>query len=193
MHRRDLLKMIAAATGTACIGSYALAYIQVPKVTVEQSGFSADDVAYMNEIGEVIIPQTTTPGAKQANVGATMAILVADCYSKEQKASFSQGLEQINQLANSSYSLPFVALNKDQQLNIIETVDNDAKALNRQSEPAMGGDGAAPPHPFTLIKQLVLFSFFTSELGATKVLRHVPIPGAYDGDFLYKKGDRAWS
>ena len=41
-------------------------------------------------------------------------------------------------------------------------------------------------HYFTMIKQLTLFGFFTSEVGATKVLRHLPIPGGFDGDLAYK-------
>jgi hypothetical protein len=49
------------------------------------------------------------------------------------------------------------------------------------------------PHYFTIIKQLVLFSFFSSEVGATKVLRYEAIPGSYDGDLPYKKGDKAWA
>jgi hypothetical protein len=47
-------------------------------------------------------------------------------------------------------------------------------------------------HYFSMLKQQVLFCFFTSQTGATKVLRHVSIPGRYDGDFPYKKGDKAW-
>ena len=54
-------------------------------------------------------------------------------------------------------------------------------------------DKGPVPHYFTLMKQLTLFSFFTSEVGATKALRYVSIPGRYDGDMPYQKGDRAWA
>ncbi|MDP5040007.1 MAG: gluconate 2-dehydrogenase subunit 3 family protein, partial [Paraglaciecola sp.] len=54
-------------------------------------------------------------------------------------------------------------------------------------------ENAATPHFFTLIKQLTLFSFFTSKLGATEVLRFEAIPGKYNGELDYKKGDRAWA
>ena len=43
-----------------------------------------------------------------------------------------------------------------------------------------------------MMKQLTLLGFFTSEVGATKALRYLPVPGHYDGNFPYKKGDRAW-
>jgi hypothetical protein len=38
-----------------------------------------------------------------------------------------------------------------------------------------------------------LFGFFTSKTGATETLRHVAVPGRYDGALAYKPGDKAWS
>jgi hypothetical protein len=50
-----------------------------------------------------------------------------------------------------------------------------------------------PNHYFTLMKQLTLWGFFTSEPGATKALRYVAVPGRYEGCIPYKKGDKAWA
>ena len=49
------------------------------------------------------------------------------------------------------------------------------------------------PHYFSLMKQLTLLGFFTSEVGATKALRYVPVPGRYEGCVPYKKGDKAFA
>jgi hypothetical protein len=43
------------------------------------------------------------------------------------------------------------------------------------------------------MKQLTLTGYFTSEIGATQALRHVAVPGKYDGCMPYKKGDKAWA
>lgn len=48
------------------------------------------------------------------------------------------------------------------------------------------------PHYFTMIKQLAIFGFFTSKVGATDVLRYVAVPGRYDGDLAYVPGTPAW-
>jgi hypothetical protein len=50
-----------------------------------------------------------------------------------------------------------------------------------------------PAHYFTMMKQLTLWGFFTSEPGATKALRYVAVPGKYEGCIPYKKGDKAWA
>jgi hypothetical protein len=41
-----------------------------------------------------------------------------------------------------------------------------------------------------MMKQLTLLGFFTSEPGATKAVRYIPVPGRYDGCVPYKKGDK---
>jgi len=52
---------------------------------------------------------------------------------------------------------------------------------------------AAPSHYFTMMKQLTLLGFFTSKTGMTETLRHIAIPGRYDGAIPYAKGDKAWA
>ena len=49
------------------------------------------------------------------------------------------------------------------------------------------------PHYFTMMKQLTLLGYFTSEIGSKQALRYNPVPGRYDGCAPYKKGDKAWA
>jgi len=44
-----------------------------------------------------------------------------------------------------------------------------------------------------MMKELTLLGYFTSEVGATKALRYIAVPGRYDGNVPYKKGDKAWA
>jgi hypothetical protein len=48
------------------------------------------------------------------------------------------------------------------------------------------------PHYFRKIKDLVLWGYFTSEIGMTQALRFVEYPGKYT-TVDYKKGERAFS
>jgi hypothetical protein len=193
MKRRELLKMIAAATGTAFVGSNALAYTVLPMEDPKDSGFSQDEMAFFNEVGESIVPRTDTPGAKEANVGQTMAIMVADCYTPIQRKTFKDGIASIKSKAKSTYHKDFLLLTHEQRLALLSSLDEQANTHNKKMALAQSDEGLPVPHYFTLIKQLVLFSFFTSEVGATKVLRYVAIPGRYDGELPYKKGDKAWA
>jgi len=193
MERRELLKMIAAATGAAMIGipTFVLAEEQGAAASAG-TAFSKADVALLDELAETILPRTKTPGAKDAGAGAFMAQFVSDCYKPEQQATFQAGLVKINQLAKGS----FVALAPEARTELLRALDVEAKAQLRV--PAVAGATqarAAPvtPHYFTMIKQLAIFSYFTSRTGANEALKYVAVPGRYDGDLAYVPGTPAWA
>src|SRR5258705_1614521 len=50
--------------------------------------FSAHDVALLDDVADTILPDTKTPGAKAANVGAFMALMVTDTYTDKDQAVF---------------------------------------------------------------------------------------------------------
>ena len=192
MERRALLKMIAAATGMAMIGRPSLLFgqAQMP-VAPANNAFSAAEVAKLDEIAETILPRTDTPGAKDAGVGLFMAQFVSDCYAPEQQAIFRAGLADIDTRAHGR----FMTMTPQARTTLLTTLDNEAKAkaLAAQVVSEDGSPELRTPHYFTMIKQLVLFSFFTSEVGANQVLRYVAVPGRYDGDMHYEPGTPAWA
>lgn len=182
MNRRHLLKLIAAATGTAMIGSTALlsGCATSPQTSLV---FSVEDIALLDEVAETILPRTDTPGAKDARVGQFMSVYVPDCYTPEQQVIFHQGLVTLEQRCQQIYNRNFLALQPDERNDFISQLDQQARTETV----------AGKTHYFTMIKQLTLFGFFTSEVGATEVLRYVAIPGRFDGELPYQPGDRAWA
>ena len=56
MQRRDLLKMITAATGLAMISAPSRAYVTLPMKTAEQTIFNKQQIAFIGEVAEVIVP-----------------------------------------------------------------------------------------------------------------------------------------
>lgn len=200
MERRELLRMIGAATGVAFVGNVLGRPPGAGKSAA--TGFSEDDLVFFNEVAETIVPRTDTPGARDANVGQIMAVLVADCYLPEEQKVFRQGRVQINKQSERRFGKPFLLLGKEQRHTLLSELNGEAYRYNRGhkvrmwelSRPGgMPGDNSPLPHYFTLFKQLTLFGFFTSKRGATEVLRYVAVPGKYDGEYPYKKGDRAWA
>lgn len=194
MERRELLKMIAAATGAAMVGLPALVYGQAP-AAAGKSTFSTADIAKLDEIAETILPRTKTAGAKDAGVGAFMARFVADCYTPKEQATFRGGLAEIDKRAGG----PFVSLAPQARTDLLRAIDAEAKqhakahAMARVTDTGSAEVPGAMPHYFTMLKQLAIFSFFTSKVGATEVLQYVAVPGRYDGDVAYVPGTPAWA
>jgi len=188
MDRRELLKMIVAATGAAMIGLPALGQAQPPAATAKAL-FSDADVGTLDEIAETILPRTKTPGAKDAGAGAFMATFVSDCYTARQQATFRAGLADIDKRAGGR----FVSLAPQARTELLRALDAEArKHAVEVTETGTAEEGEAMPHYFTMLKQLTIFGFFTSKVGATEVLRYVAVPGRYDGDLAYIPGTPAW-
>ena len=201
MDRRDLLKMIMTTTGIAMVGGSAFGYEMKSQVPLSKTIFTSEDVILFNEIAEVILPRTSTPGAKDANVGLMALILANDCYTPRERDTLVKGLQSLNKQTQRTYESPYLLLNTKQKTEFVTLLDSTAKDQNNKQDiyylsatpyDRDSDDDKPLPHYFTLIKQLTLFSFFTSKEGATKVLRYEAVPGKYNGELPYKKGDRAW-
>src|SRR5690625_3625575 len=184
MNRRELLKFIAAATGTAMIGGSTLLAGCARNGSVPNSTFSAQDILLLDEVAETIVPRTDTPGAKDAEVGAVMTVMENDVYRHEEQTMFHQCLSQIDEAIQAEFGIVLLQLSQEHRHALVSQLDKEALAYSQQQ-----GDSQY----FTMIKQLTLFGFFTSKVGANEVLRYVAIPGRDDGCAPYKKGDRAWA
>jgi hypothetical protein len=181
MQRRELLKLIAAATGCALVGAErALA------APAARPALSTRDRLMLDEIAETIIPRTDTPGAKDAAVGAFIARYAQACYEPAQLRILAQGIGTLDALMRSRTGADFLHASKAQRQSLLSGIDLQAR---RQAKDA----NQSAPHYFTLMKQLTLLGFFTSEPGSTRVLRYRPVPGKYRGCVPYRKGETSWA
>ncbi len=190
MNRREALSRVALIMGGTVIG--ANIFLQGCKPADKKSAeslaeFSQDDIAYLDEIAETIIPATETPGAKDAKVGAFMAVMVKDCYEEKDQRSFREGMDKINDASNKKFDKAFMQLSPQQRHELLVGLDSEQKEHSKNKK-----DDEAN-HYFRLMKELTLLGYFTSEPGATQALRYVESPGRYDGCIPYKKGDKAWA
>lgn len=189
MNRRDALSRVALILGGTVIGaSYFLEGCKpADKKAGDATNFTPDDIAYLDEIAETIIPTTNTPGAKAAKVGAFMTVMVKDCYEEKDQKIFREGMNKLNDASKKKFDKIFIELTPGQRHELLVEVDKEAKdyAKNKKKDD--------PSHYFRMMKELTLLGYFTSEIGATQALRYVESPGKYEGCIPYKKGDRAWA
>jgi hypothetical protein len=190
MNRRDALSRVALLLGSTVIGAeFFLSGCTTSDKKIGQSvDFTADDIAFLDEVAETIIPATDTPGAKEAKVGTFMTVMVKDCYDEKQQKIFLAGMTKLNETSTQKYNgNGFMKLTPEQRKELLNALDKE------QKEYAKDKKKEDDPHYFTLMKQLTLLGYFTSEPGATKALRYVPVPGKFEACIPYKKGDKAWA
>ena len=190
MNRRDAITRVGLLVGGTVIGAEAFLSGCVKRSAEEVSkiGFSDNDVFFLDEVGESILPATaSSPGAKAAGIGEFMKTIVADCYEEKDQKIFMEGINLLQNASQQKFNKRFAELSADEKHELLVILDTEAKdhSKNKNDE--------EPAHYFTMIKQLTLWGYFTSEVGSTKALRYVPIPGRYDGCTDYVKGDKAWA
>ncbi len=97
MNRRNALERVALIFGGTVIGG--AAFLQGCKSSDKGAAafsLSKDQIAFLDEVAETIIPTTSTPGAKAAKVGEFMQVMVADCYDQKDQQIFSEGLVKLD-------------------------------------------------------------------------------------------------
>ncbi len=211
MKRRHFLSSIVLVLPGAIIGTEV--FLSSCKSDVRAEAFSEDDIKLLNEIGETIIPASaSSPGSKAAKVGEFMKVYVTDCYKPSDQEIFIDGIGTIKKLCKKNYGNEFSKLTISQKQDLLKGLEKEAAehaaAKNERKSAAGSGDAIQTgksefddknkmkensDHYFTMIKNLTLFGYFTSEPGATKALRYIQTPGSFAGDVPYKKGDKSWA
>jgi hypothetical protein len=187
MNRRDAISRVGLILGGTVIG--AEFFISGCKPTAKKVNdlFNQDNVAFLDEVGETILPATTTPGAKAAAIGNFMAVMVQDCYTPDDQKVFVKGMADLDSACDKKFSKKFMDATPQQRTELLTDLDKEQQAYTKTKK------AEDPNHYFRMMKELTLLGFFTSKPGATQALRYIAIPGKYDGNFPYKKGDKAWA
>ena len=218
--REAVLRVSAILGGAALIGGSALitgCRDETAKPNTD-APFTADEIAFLDEVADTILPPTKTPGAKAAQTGAFMAVMVRDTYDERDRKIFRDGIPAIDAATQKAHNVSFMKATPAQRLSVLEALDKDQKSFmearreqmktarearekDDRKESAPGTDAGAatavvldpPSHYFRMMKELTLLGYFTSEIGCKQALRYVESPGRYDPCVDYKPGDRAWA
>ncbi len=185
MNRREALKSVVLMMGGTMVGANVILTGCAPEKQIEGLEFSEEELAYMDEIGEAIIPETDTPGAKAAGIGSFMAMMVKDTYTEEQQKSFINGLNSLKSDFKSETGTAFMDATVAERTAFLNQLNK--KAMQQNTEENSGSNY------ILMIKDLTLLGYFTSEVGATQALRYIETPGRYDPCTDYNKGDKAWA
>ena len=186
MDRREALVRVAGLMGGMLSASALLAVDKVYAGAgaahgVGPSGdsiLSASQRAIVSGVVDVMIPRTDTPGALDVGVPAFIDVMIRDVYSPADRDRYLSGLAAFDAAATSQHGQTFVALESTQRVDVVRKVHDAAIAEERR----LRSQHARVQRPFILLtKELTLLGFFTSQVGATRVLQYVAVPGSWHG------------
>jgi hypothetical protein len=90
--------------------------------------FTADDIAFLDEVAETILPETKTPGAKATKTGAFMALMVTDAYDERDQKVFRDGMRTLDEESRKMHNTAFMSATPQQRLALLEKLDREQKA-----------------------------------------------------------------
>ena len=216
MKRREAVQYISLLLGGTIIGSQYFLEGCKSKTGVSMV-FTPGDVAYLDEIADTILPATKTPGAKAAQVGQFMTVMVNDCYEAADQKIFHEGISKLDEASNNKNGKSFIDSSPEQRHDLLLELDKETKAYKKKTDDYFDSlsdekkhemtmqrnkDGKDPKteklrenpnYYFTMMKELTLLGYFTSEIGCTEARRYVETPGKFEGCVPYTKGDKAWA
>ena len=180
MNRREAIQHTAMVLGYAVSAPALMAIVNGCKATPELNYkpvfFTEDQARLVGELAEILLPKTDTPGAKDVGVPSFIDLVLKDCYQQKDKDRYLTGLQSFDEEAKKNFGDLFIDLDPEKQKQHVKTIHDQAVEADRKGEFKKEG------RPFILMtKELTLLGYFTSEVGATKVLQYEPVPGAYHG------------
>lgn len=186
--RRSFLLGLATLIGSAgaanLLGanalSVAMAYQANPQ-SWQSPGrlFTQVQMQMLRDICQIVIPTTNTPGAGDVDTHGFVDNQLVRCHPRWQQRQVLDLLKLIDSVAHKRFAKSFIQCNPQQQLALLTSIEDPQQEL---------GDG----EHFAFLKHLIVFGYFTTEVGATKELAYLPVPGGFKGSIPYKVIGKSW-
>jgi hypothetical protein len=181
MNRREAVRTTAMFVGGLLLTSNGLVLACKRETESPLAGrvLTADDQALLDEIADTLLPTTrSSPGAHAAGAGATMNLLLTDCYEPEQQVRVVNGLKDLRKACDAKFGRAFAALTTQEREQLLREID----------ETALRAKG----HYFELVRDLAGRAYFSSEIGMTRARRWMLEPGKWVGCVPLAPGQPAW-
>jgi hypothetical protein len=207
MDRREVVQLLSGALAVPMLSGYspeallALGRRLNARITERVPGpnlFDPHQRATVAAIAERIIPETETPGARAAGVPGFIELIVAEHYNDDERARFLAGLTDVDARSRAASGRDFIRTLPAEQDGILSALQDEAEPALAEKPPEKKLEEpghkptekpreALPAKPIEKqvpfwgqIKFLTIYGYYTSEIGVTRELHSIVIPGRYD-------------
>ena len=100
-----------------------------------------------------------------------MDSIVTDCYTEVEKITFVDGIIKLDEASKVKFDRGFMRLEPQERHELLLMIDAESskyKETRKPEDPEF--------HYYPMMKQLTVWGYFSSEVGATKALVHVAVP-----------------
>jgi hypothetical protein len=168
MERRTAIRNLLIIAGGTILLPSCLHQDKKASIPLNHLKISGDQENLLSEIGETLIPQTNTPGAKQLGVHQFVLVMVDDCMTEEDQEKFMKGLGEINDRARKQFNQSFIACTAAQRESLLKSLENKGPEDNASFF-------------YTAAKRLTIEGYLKSKYVMTNLLKYELVPGRFHG------------
>jgi hypothetical protein len=155
--RRDVIKLGAVATVAASLG-VADALAQSAPTTF----FTADELALVDELSEMIIPADDhSPGARAAKVAAYIDARLAEAFEEKDRTTWRDGLKLVQQLSQTTNGKPFMQASPEGRTAVLTRMAQNERKPETPEERFFGE-----------LKARVVHAYYTTEIGIKQEMEY---------------------
>lgn len=175
MRRRSAIKQIMIIAGGLALMPSCMRDKGKASIVLSKLDISADEEDLLAEVGETIIPESETPGAKSLNLHLFVLKMVDACHNKQDQEFFIKGLHELDHLAERTHNNIFLNCSTEQRLSLLE----DVEAHFEKNEDV---------HQFYgIMKRRTIQGYLNSKYVMTNLQKYELVPGRYNGYFPVEK------
>ncbi len=203
--RRTALRNISIGTGITISSGALISILPSCKVTPTVNWvpefFSGPEARLIEEMAELILPKTDTPGALDCGIGPFVDRMINNVFLPKQKSFFRKGLYHFVEGDLSTRKVPNLTSEEisDQLHLALENLSQESyqKLVKITDNPTYNSDEATDhetKYSFLIsVKRLTILGYFSSQLIGEEYLNYDPIPGLYWGCVPISDIGNSWS
>lgn len=191
MDRRKSIKNIGLGLGYATIGPTILSALAScnGKTIVDSNFFKKDDLAILNKVVDIILPQGKLPGGLDVGIPSFIDIIASEVMTNEEQGKYYDGfIEFKNELEVHKQNNKVTKLEE----RIILFLD---KYLKTKVEYPLSKEEELSHYFITKTRDIAIWGYKSSEEIGKKVMAYNPLPGVYQGceDLHSLTNGKAWT
>lgn len=142
--------------------------------------FSQPQMNILKHIAEAVLPATDTPSGAEVDCHGFVDHQLKYCHSKVQQQQSIAIVNKIAEYSNKHYQLSYENISSQLRAELLNNIE------------AEQGFTPEDKKSFKFLKALIVFGFFTTEVGATQALNYQAVPGGFIGSIPYTDKSKAW-
>ena len=188
--KRHFLLGLSALIGSAAVSQLATADALASAFSYDTQAdsalkkgklFSQFEMKILHDICAVVLPKTDTPSAAELDVHGFLDHQLFTCYDTKKQQQAVSLVNSINEQSKANFSKVFTEISAAQQTELLVALESQSLGFTENDQAQ-----------FRAFKSLLVFGYFTTEVGATQALNYQAIPGGFKGSISYSSLKKSW-